>query len=90
MKSGLFFSPCLLYTAAIFLQSRAEEDDESRLHTDQRVEEHFACLEERLPGQQERGGVYSRRPICDRSRESGDVHFHFLCYSSIHFVVVVF
>ncbi|KAF5888920.1 Uncharacterized protein DAT39_021381, partial [Clarias magur] len=54
----------------IFLHSPPEEAEESGSHSCQRVAERSACLEERLPGQQERGGVYPWRPLCDWSRES--------------------
>lgn len=65
-KVCFFFFP--VSAAAIFLQSQAEEDEGSGLHSDQCMAEHPARLEERLPGQQERGGVYTWRPLCDWSR----------------------
>lgn len=68
---------CIFFVAAaMFLQSQTEKDDSSWLHSDQCVVEHPACLEERLPRQQKRGGVCTRRPLCDWSRESGEVPFH--------------
>ncbi len=56
----------------MFLWCEAEDDEEFGVRSVWGLEEPAAGVEERLPWQQEGGGVCFRRPLCDWTRESGN------------------